>query len=80
MGRWSTMKKDQMNGDAMSESQSVPNSQEASMAGTGEQEVLTLSEDARVAFAEFMLNPHEPNRRSMAAAARYKAQINQGQA
>jgi uncharacterized protein (DUF1778 family) len=55
----------------------VQSAQEAASRTIREHEVLSLSEEARVAFAEFMLNPPRPNRRALAAARRYKAQLAQ---
>jgi hypothetical protein len=36
--------------------------------------VLTLNEEASIAFAEFLLNPPGPNQKAMDAANRYKAE------
>lgn len=51
----------------------VQSAQEAAAHTIRENEVLKLSEDGRVAFAKFILNPPRPNRTAMAAARRYKA-------
>ena len=40
-----------------------------------EKVVLTLNEGARIAFAEFLLNPPRPNRKALAAAKRYNARL-----
>ena len=53
----------------------VQSAQEAATRAIRDAEVLTLSERARVAFAELLLNPPRPNRKAMAAAKRYKAQF-----
>jgi len=53
----------------------VQSAQEAAMRTIRENDVLTLSEDARIAFAKFLLNPPRPNRKAMAAAKRYKARL-----
>lgn len=53
----------------------VQSAQEAATRAIRENEVLTLSEEARVAFAKFLLNPPRPNRKALAAAKRYKAQF-----
>lgn len=53
----------------------VQSAHEAAMRTIRENEVLTLSEGARVAFAELLLNPHRPNRKAIAAAKRYKAKF-----
>jgi uncharacterized protein (DUF1778 family) len=51
----------------------VQSAQEAATRTIRENEVLTLSEQASIAFAEFLLNPPGPNEKAMAAANRYKA-------
>jgi uncharacterized protein (DUF1778 family) len=56
----------------------VQSAQEAATRTIRENEVLTLSERARVAFAELLLNPPRPNRKAMAAARRYKADFAKG--
>jgi uncharacterized protein (DUF1778 family) len=53
----------------------VQSVQEAATRTIGNHEVLTLNESARVAFAEFLLNPPGPNSKAMAAATRYKAML-----
>ena len=53
----------------------VQSAQEAATRTIRENEVLTLSEDARVAFAQLLLNPPHPNRKAMAAARRYKTEV-----
>src|ERR1035441_4140622 len=53
----------------------VQSAQEAATRTIRENEVLTLSERARVAFAELLLNPPRPNRKAIAAAKRYKARF-----
>ncbi len=53
----------------------VHSAQEAASRTIRESEVLTLSERARVAFAQLLLNPPRPNRKAMAAARRYKAKL-----
>jgi len=50
----------------------VQSAQEAATRTIRENEVLTLSERASAAFAEFLLNPPRPNQQAMAAAKRYK--------
>lgn len=50
----------------------VQSAQEAATRTIRENEVLTLSERASAAFAEFLLNPPRPNQKAMAAAKRYK--------
>jgi len=56
----------------------IQSAQEAASRTIRENEVLTLSESARAAFAEVILNPPGPNRKAMAAARRYKAQLGKG--
>jgi uncharacterized protein (DUF1778 family) len=51
----------------------VQSAQEVANRTIRENEILTLSERARVAFAELLLNPPRPNRKAIAAAKRYKA-------
>jgi uncharacterized protein (DUF1778 family) len=51
----------------------VQSAHEAATRTIRDNEVLTLREDARIAFAKFLLNPPRPNRKAMAAARRYKA-------
>ncbi len=53
----------------------VQSAQEAATRTIRENEVLVLSEDASMAFAEFLLNPPGPNQVAMAAAKRYKAML-----
>jgi len=53
----------------------VQSAQEAATRTIRENEVLTLSEEARVAFAQLLLNPPRPNRKAMAAARRYKTEV-----
>jgi uncharacterized protein (DUF1778 family) len=53
----------------------VQSAQEAATRTIRENEALILSERARVAFAKLLLNPPRPNRKSMAAARRYKAEF-----
>jgi uncharacterized protein (DUF1778 family) len=53
----------------------VHSAQEAATRAIRENEVLTLNESARIAFAEFLLNPPRPNRKAMAAAKRYSARL-----
>lgn len=53
----------------------VQSAQEAATRTIREHEVLTLSERARVAFAETLLNPAQPDRKARSAAKRYKAQF-----
>jgi len=53
----------------------VQSAQEAAARTIRENEVLMLSEEARIAFAQLLLNPPRPNRKAMAAARRYKAQF-----
>lgn len=53
----------------------VQSAQEAAARTIRENEVLTLGEEARIAFAQLLLNPPRPNRKAMAAARRYKAQF-----
>jgi uncharacterized protein (DUF1778 family) len=53
----------------------VQSAQEAATRAIRESEILTLSERARTAFAQLLLNPPRPNRKAMAAAKRYKAQF-----
>jgi uncharacterized protein (DUF1778 family) len=53
----------------------VQSAHEAAMRTIRENEVLTLGEGARVAFAELLLNPPRPNRKAIAAAKRYKAKF-----
>jgi uncharacterized protein (DUF1778 family) len=53
----------------------VQSVQEAATRTIRENEVLVLSEDARIAFAEFLLNPPGPNQKAMAAAKWYKARL-----
>jgi len=53
----------------------VQSAQEAAARTIRENEMLTLSEGARVAFAELLLNPPRPNRKALAAAKRYKARL-----
>lgn len=50
----------------------IQSTQEAALRTIRENEVLTLNEDARRAFAEFLLSPPTPNRTARAAARRYK--------
>jgi uncharacterized protein (DUF1778 family) len=56
----------------------VQSAQEAATRTIRENEVLTLSEQASVAFAELLLNPPGPNEKAMAAAKRYKALLGKG--
>jgi uncharacterized protein (DUF1778 family) len=56
----------------------VQSAQEAAVRAIRESEILTLSERARVAFAELLLNPPRPNRKAQAAVKRYKAKFAQG--
>jgi uncharacterized protein (DUF1778 family) len=56
----------------------VQSAQEAAARTIRENEVLTLSESAREAFAGLLLNPPPPNRTAMAAAQRYKAHFDSG--
>ena len=51
----------------------VQSAHEAATRTIRDNEVLTLREDARIAFAKFLLNPPRPTRKAMAAARRYKA-------
>jgi uncharacterized protein (DUF1778 family) len=53
----------------------VQSVQEAATRTIRENEVLTLSEQASIAFAEFLLNPPGPNQKAMAAAKWYKAML-----
>lgn len=53
----------------------VQSAQEAATRTIRENEMLTLSARARVAFAQLLLNPPRPNRKAKAAAKRYKAQF-----
>jgi len=53
----------------------VQSAQEAATRTIRENEVLTLNENARVAFAKLLLNPPRPNRKALAAAKRYKAKF-----
>ena len=53
----------------------VQSAQEAAARAIRESETLSLSERARVAFAEMLLNPPRPNRKAIAAARRYKVQF-----
>ena len=53
----------------------VQSAQEAAARTIRDNEVLTLSERARTAFAELLLNPPRPNRAAVAAAKRYKSQF-----
>lgn len=53
----------------------VQSAQEAATRTIRENEVLTLSESARKAFAQLLLSPPRPNRKAMAAARRYKAEF-----
>jgi uncharacterized protein (DUF1778 family) len=53
----------------------VQSAQEAATRTIRENEVLTLSEDTRIAFAEMLLNPPRPSPKAMAAAKRYKEQF-----
>jgi uncharacterized protein (DUF1778 family) len=53
----------------------VQSAQEAATRTIRENEILTLSERARVAFAELLVNPPHPNRKAIAAAKRYKEQF-----
>ena len=53
----------------------VQSAQEAATRTIRENEVLTLSERARVAFAQLLLSPPRPNRKAVAAAKRYKTQF-----
>jgi uncharacterized protein (DUF1778 family) len=53
----------------------VQSAQEAATRTIRESEVLTLSERARVAFAELLVNPPHPNRKAIAAAKRYTEQF-----
>jgi len=53
----------------------IQSAQEAAARTIRENEVLTLSEEARIAFAQLLLNPPRPNRKAMAAGRRYKAQF-----
>jgi len=55
----------------------VQSAQEAATRTIRENEILTLSEGARVAFAELLLNPPAPNEAALAAARRYKQQFPQ---
>lgn len=51
----------------------VQTAQEAATRTIRENEVLTLSERARVPFAELLLNPPRPNRKAIAAARKFAA-------
>jgi uncharacterized protein (DUF1778 family) len=53
----------------------VQSAQEAATRTIRENEVLTLSEQASIAFVEFLLNPPGPNQKAMAASKRYKARL-----
>jgi uncharacterized protein (DUF1778 family) len=53
----------------------VQSAQEAATRAIRENDVLTLSERASVAFAEFLLNPPGPNQTAIAAAKRYKERL-----
>jgi uncharacterized protein (DUF1778 family) len=53
----------------------VQSAQDAATRTIRENEVLVLSEDASMAFAEFLLNPPGPNLKAMEAAKRYKAML-----
>ena len=53
----------------------VQSAQEAATRTIRENEVLVLSEDASMAFAEFLLNPPGPNQKAIEAAERYKAML-----
>jgi uncharacterized protein (DUF1778 family) len=53
----------------------VQSAQEAAARTIRDNEVLTLSERARVAFAGLLLKPPRPNRKALAAAKRYKARF-----
>ena len=53
----------------------VQSAQEAATRTIRENEVLTLNENARVAFTKLLLNPPRPNRKALAAAKRYKAKF-----
>jgi uncharacterized protein (DUF1778 family) len=53
----------------------VQSAQEAATRAIRENEVFTLNEGARIAFAEFLLNPPRPNRKALAAAKRYNARL-----
>lgn len=49
----------------------IQSAQEAAARAIREHEVLTLSEEASVAFAELLINPPPPNAAAMAAAKSY---------
>lgn len=53
----------------------VQSAQDAATRTIRENEVLVLSEDASMAFAEFLLNPPGPNQKAMEAGKRYKAML-----
>lgn len=53
----------------------LQSAQEAAARAIRENDVLALGERARKAFAETLLNPPRPNRKAIAAARRYSAQI-----
>jgi uncharacterized protein (DUF1778 family) len=53
----------------------LQSAQEAAARTIRDNEVLTLSERARTAFAGLLLNPPRPNRKALAAAKRYKARF-----
>jgi uncharacterized protein (DUF1778 family) len=56
----------------------VQSAHEAATRAIREHEVLTLTERARVEFANLLLAPPRPNRKAKAAARRYKAQLASG--
>jgi len=53
----------------------VQSAQEAATRTIRENETLVLSERARAAFAELLINPPAPNQKAMAAAKFYKEQM-----
>ena len=59
----------------MSQPNSDQSTQNSALTAFHECETLTLSDCARIEFAEFLLNPPPPNRIALAAAMRYKTGI-----
>jgi uncharacterized protein (DUF1778 family) len=53
----------------------VQSAQEAATRAIRENEVLALSAEASIAFAEFFLNPPGPNEKAMAASKRYMERL-----
>jgi uncharacterized protein (DUF1778 family) len=57
----------------------VQSAQEAATRTIHESETLVLSERARIAFAELLLNPSAPNRKAIAAAKFYEERMKRAQ-